>query len=211
MSDADLKTRWEQTHQPFELRYHQHSNFRWPGREALWDEQWNNVFGLFGGLNPESFTDNEVLLDVGCGSRPALQWFKHGLKYHTDPLLAEYLKIKQMQPHWENTDAEHLISAPAEECQEKLVDKCDFVLCWNVLDHTYDWREILHNCHAYLKQGGLFLLGTDHGGKEHIGHPGIPSSQVFLQVLNTLFIQEKSANRNAFKNCRTSAFLLRKR
>jgi SAM-dependent methyltransferase len=210
MKDSEEFKRWQEIHQPFELKYHQQGNFRWPSREPLWDEQWENVFSLFGELKKDSFSDSDVLLDVGCGSRPALQWFNCGQKYNIDPLLDEFLKIKQLYHHWENFDEKFLISSPAEELQPDLINQCDFVLCWNVLDHTFDWKKILHNCWEYLKNDGIFLLGTDHGGKEHIGHPGIPNSKEFFDEIERWFYKQKYS-KAGFKRCRTSAFLLKKK
>jgi 2-polyprenyl-3-methyl-5-hydroxy-6-metoxy-1,4-benzoquinol methylase/Zn-finger protein len=201
---------WQKIHQNFELNYHKQNNFRWPGRELEWNEQWNNVFEFFGEFKKDSFSCENVLLDIGCGSRPALQWFEEGIKYNIDPLLQDFLKIKELNQHWENYSENQLINAPAEELQEKLVNKCDFIICWNVLDHSYNWKKILENCVAYLKTDGIFLLGTDHGYKPYLGHPGIENSNEFFEKVNELFIVNKYTKRG-FKTCRQSAFLLKKK
>lgn len=201
---------WKNVHQPWELKYHQNGNFRWPGREHLWDEQWNNIFSLFAKFTKDKFTENDVLLDIGCGSRPALQWFNQGYIYNIDPLLSDYLKITQLQSHWQPFSEEQLISEPAEKFQEHLENKADFILCWNVLDHTYDHNQIVMNCYKYAKKGSLFLLGTDLGGKKHIGHPGIPNRQVFIENLNNYF-EVIEYSRGGFKTSRTDSFLLKKK
>ncbi len=201
---------WKNTHQAFELNYHKHSNFRWPGRESEWNEQWNNIFELFGEFSKDSFSSESILLDIGCGSKPALEWFNNGIKYNIDPLLQEYLKIKQISHYWETFNKEQLINAPAEELQNNLINKCDFIICWNVLDHSYNWRKILENAANYLNKNGVFLLGTDHGHKSHIGHPGIENSQELFDQINNLFVINKHVKRG-FKTCRTSAFILQKK
>lgn len=201
---------WKNKHQPWELKYHQQGNFRWPGREHLWDEQWDNIFKHFGELDKDTFNDDDVLVDIGCGSRPALQWFNKGIKYNIDPLLSDYLKISKLEDHWKPYTLSQLISEPAEKLQENLVNKCDFVLCWNVLDHTYDWKEILKNCYSYLKKDGIFLLGTDVGGHDHIGHPGISNRDEFLLHINSLFNITKYT-RGGFKRSRTDSLILTKK
>lgn len=207
---TDEYKKWKEVHQPFELSYHQHGNFRWPGRENIWDEQWNNIFSLFGKQKKDQFTDNQVLIDIGCGSRPALSWFEKGKQYNIDPLLEDYLKIEKLQQYWEPFTKDQLISAPAEELQTQLINKADFILCWNVLDHTYDWKKILNNCFEYLNSDGVFLLGTDHGGKEHIGHPGIQKSEELFKELDSKF-KTIDYSKAGFKRCRIGAWLLAKK
>jgi len=176
---------WQRIHQPFELRFHQGTNYRWSD-ETFW-AQWDEVFGSFLGLSPNLFGEKAVLLDLGCGSRPVLDWFTTDCeKYFLDPLLSEYLKIESMQTHWCGKPAERLLSQPAEVSAEHLVGKCDFVNCWNVLDHTYDWREILSHVTNYVRPGGLVCIGTDfraHGE----GHPGIDDPAHFRRMIDAHF------------------------
>lgn len=201
---------WKNIHQAYELKYHQQGNFRWPGREEIWDEQWDNIFSLFAKQSKDQFTDDSTLIDIGCGSRPALDWFTHGKKYNIDPLLNDYLKIDVLKGHWNSFSEDQLISAPAEDLQSSLVQKADFILCWNVLDHTYDWQKILNNCYQYLKPTGTFILGTDHGGKEHIGHPGINNSEDLFQEIESMF-NTKYYSRKGFKRSRTGSWVLTKK
>lgn len=168
---------WTQTHQPFELRFHQGENYRW--KDSTFFAQWDEVFGRFMGLSRGQFSSQHVLLDVGCGSRPVLDWFTSPCETHfLDPLLASYRQIEQMRAFWQGKPEQTLHSQPAEKACDALLGKCDFVNCWNVLDHTYDWRLILNNLRDYAKSGALVCLGTDfqsHGD----GHPGIEDRKYF--------------------------------
>jgi len=187
----NTKHEWRNTHQPWELRYHQNSNFRW--NDASWNNQWDKVFIEFMELTPSYFTNEDILVDIGCGSRPCLDWFNEGTVHHLDPLLNDFLEVDRMKPHWENKPL--LYSQPAEQLVENLVDKCDYVHCWNVLDHTYDWRQILENISLYSKKGGLVLLGTDLSSTPHVGHPGIDSRSDFFSFINKHFTVIKSKDR----------------
>lgn len=200
---------WTEVHQPWELRYHQHGNFRWPGREASWNEQWSNVFG-FAGLDSLSFIPEDVLLDVGCGSRPTLDYFTDGKKFFIDPLLDDYRKIPQMMPYWNRHADSSLISQPAEVLVPSLIGCCDFVLCWNVLDHSYDPFQIVANIHAYAKFGASVLIGTDLHERPHLGHPGVKNKAELLSFIGERFRVVKNTTRGAFKNCREIALLLAK-
>jgi len=176
------ETLWQSIHQNFELRYHQSRNMRW--NEETWDEQWTKVMHQFGGMGKYHFEEDQVLLDLGCGSRPALDWFLRVESHHLDPLLDDYLKIEAMKPHWENK--KYLYSQPAEIMVGELAGKCDYVQCWNVLDHTYDWKAILENIVSYLKPSGKCLLGTDVIDRVSEGHGSIDYNE-FWEFINENF------------------------
>lgn len=171
-NEADARRHeWRTEHQPYELAFHQQDNFRW--HDDAFMGQWDRVFGELCGLTPDRFGDGDVLLDLGCGSRPAFDWFAAApRKVHLDPLLARYLAIPQVARFWRDKRPEDVIAAAAEEFRPEFDGACAFVLCWNVLDHTYDWRAILEHLRRYVAPGGLACIGTDlepHGP----GHPGI--------------------------------------
>ena len=178
-------TRWMAQDQPFELEFHQHDNYRW--NDGWFDSHWQAIFARFMGFTRDSFGDNQILFDLGCGSRPCLDWFTGECrKYHLDPLLNDYLTIKQVRHYWEGKPTRTLLSQPAEQFVSELAGECDFVNCWNVLDHTYDWRAILENIRRYLRPGGTVCLGTDF--KSHgLGHPGIDDPGYFFRFIETHF------------------------
>jgi len=191
---TDRRKQWERVHQPYELAYHRQGNYRWPGRESLWDEQWEAVFATFGDLTPTTFEIGACLADIGCGSRPALQWFTQDYDlYCLDPLLDDFRVIPQMADFWNDPRIVAKESRPAEELVESMAGKMDLVLCWNVLDHTFDWRKIVTNLHAYVSADGVVLLGTDTGERESKGHPGIVGGRnALLEYVGKLFRTEKA-------------------
>ena len=178
---------WTEVNQVFELSYQKSYNYR---DFDDFEKQWKDIFIKFG-LHKDYF-NNKVLLDIGCGSRPALSYFSSNNEKHCmEPLLDEFMKItknehtvfsgvtrwhkKENLPDtniskWFAEEFYKLHSVPYETLVPELKDKVDFILCWNVLDHGYDWRTGLSNILLYLKKGGLLLLGTDfEAHKYHIG------------------------------------------
>lgn len=209
-SFQEQKDEWENTHQEWELLYHKQGNYRL--KEELWNQVWDNVFSGFMEFAPDKFKGNDVLFDLGCGSRPALSWFTKGTKHHLDPLLSDFKEIPAMKNFWENE--QHFHSQPAEVLVEELVGKCDYVHCWNVLDHTYDWRKIIENFCLYSKSGGIALLGTDMGPTPSIGHTGINAPDELLSSIKKEFDVLKILDKNEgvrFKYCRDLCLKLRKK
>jgi len=177
---------WKSQHQPYELDYHKLvDNYRWHDEEFT--AYWTEVFGTFSGLSPGQFSPDNIIIDIGCGSRPAFDWFDtQCIKYHMDPLIDEYRKITKVQQFWKNKPQESLLSKPAEEFIPSLKNCGDFINCWNVLDHTYDWRRILLNLWQYAKSDALVCIGTDlesHG----VGHPGINDPIFFWEFVKSHF------------------------
>jgi hypothetical protein len=182
---AEKRAEWESRHQPFELNFHRGENYRWD--DAAFSDQWNEIFGGLMGLTPRAFCRGEVLLDLGCGSRPVLDWFTGNCERHfLDPLLDRFRDIPQMKAFWAGKSPATLHAQPAEELARNLAGKCDFVNCWNVLDHTYDWRAILSNIAEYARPGGLVCLGTDFQGHGD-GHPGIDDRAGFDAFIDQHF------------------------
>ena len=68
---------WADVNQRFELNYQKCYNYR---DFDDFEKQWKDIFTKFG-LHKESF-NNKVLLDIGCGSRPALSYFSSNNEKH---------------------------------------------------------------------------------------------------------------------------------
>jgi hypothetical protein len=65
-------------------------------------------------------------------------------------------------------EAEAVHSVPAERRIPELAQTAAFVMCINVLDHTFDAEAIVANAYTYLKAGGEFALSVDL----HVDGPG---------------------------------------
>lgn len=202
---------WAEVNQPFELKYQKCYNYR---DFNTWDTQWSSIFNNFG-LDKDYF-NNKVLADIGCGSRPALSYFnKTNTKHCLEPLLDEFLEIEKHakikfpgktnwakrkdKPHsvvknWFTEEPFILHSVPYETSVPELINNVDFILCWNVLDHGYDWRQGINNMIDYLKPGGLLLLGTDY--EAHKYHLGIDNPSELEEIIKTNFNLKRACKHN---------------
>lgn len=176
------KELWQDEHQAFELSYHQRDNIRWHDPEFI--ESWRRNFGEFLELTPDHFREHHRLLDVGCGSRPPIpEYFKTGAAFAVEPLAKDYAEIPEVAKYWTDDVVGHTFMRPAEERIEALCGTAEFVNCFNVLDHTYDWRAVLINALQYASPGGIVCICTDiasHGA----GHPGIDSVADLMNIVN---------------------------
>ena len=117
--------------------------------------------------NPDNFKDG-VVLDLGAGSRLRSKFYKDAEIIVIEPLADKYMK----EIEWcDLKDASRVYSRPAEEMVEEIEGTVDFILCINVLDHTYDPRKILLNARRYLKPDGKMLLSVDCYWKSNKLHP----------------------------------------
>lgn len=99
------------------------------------------------------------VLDVGCGSRLRTSVFASSRIACIDPLIAEYRALSADPYGGANVVAAH--SLPAETFVPSLRNSQELAFCWNVLDHCTSWHRVLRNIVAYLRPGGLLILGTD--------------------------------------------------
>ena len=173
--------------------------------------------------------ENSILLDLGCGSRPALSYFSENNEKHcSDPLLDDFLNIEKTDcgcpqdeqklrvndqhgnhrkgcslpghtkfhkrykdkpdinvRNWFEEEDYELYSLPYEEFILPLENKVDFLLCWNVLDHGYDWRAGVENIIKYVKTDGILLLATDF--ERHQFHIGIDNPSELKDMIEDNF------------------------
>lgn len=143
---------WHHIHQPFELNWWKehlpNGHLDDPGFTAQWVEvrDWIQPTGH--------------VIDIGCGPRPPFR-----PSTVIEPLAEQYMSITP--PEWWDDVAVH--SVPAENRVEGL--KGDTLVCWNCLDHTIGWREILANMRYYANPGAKFAIATDFH-EPFDGHPG---------------------------------------
>lgn len=149
------KEEWQKECQEYEFNYHEKQGINWCSNDNLFNEYWENIKSWIG---KENIKGN--VLDIGCGPRPPFEGF------YIEPLAEKYQQITK-KSWWSNRQG---FSCPAEEFVNRL-PSMDLVVCWNCLDHTFDWKNILENVLKYLKDDGLFILATDIRPPAK-GHPG---------------------------------------
>ena len=157
MSAPDLRSweAWHAIHQVFELGWwvdqlgNGHSS-----DESDHHERWAEVRDW---IQPHG-----DIIDIGSGPRPPFAPCTV-----IEPLALEYYKITPWQ--WWKDVTVHV--RPAEQRIEGL--KADTIICWNCLDHTIGWRDILDNMLAYGRPDATFAVATDFW-PPFDGHPGFP-------------------------------------
>lgn len=159
---------WEHIHQPYELDH-------WRDRGGIeWcaDEQfhawWGDVFSFMGGVDLGARN-----LDVGCGPRPP---FGPG-STAIDPLIDEYKKLVP-KAWWKDIDSH---SCPAEELITDLTGEFNTVMCWNCIDHTIGWQQILLNLKAYGAKDATYAIATDFN-RPGPGHPGFDRLDFLAEI-----------------------------
>lgn len=100
----------------------------------------------------DSFYNNKIILDIGCGPRGSLEWASMvSRRIGLDPLANEYLQLGANQHQME------YIAAPSEKIPLN-DDQCDVVFSFNSLDHVEDVDRTIKEIKRVTRSGGLFLL-----------------------------------------------------
>ena len=171
------KQQWQEENQTFELDFHSKENYRWT--PEFWTA-WSKHFCDWCGVALPDYKD-KVVLDVGCGSVPAIDCFGYSTRFYIDPLIEEYAKIPETSEYW---DSHHLVnscSVPAEERISSLIGVCSFINFWNAIDHAYNWRKCIDNVTQYAREGCIMCFSTDYNA--HTGHTGIDNPTELYETL----------------------------
>lgn len=172
---------WQKDAQSGEFEFHK--NNTWRSTDAF-TENSALLFKSFG-FNENDF-EHKVLLDVGAGSKLRTKYFKNSIIYALEPMADNC--IAQI-PWCDLKDAAQLYSTPAEDYIPELENAVDFVLSVNVLDHCYNFNEIVANLYQYLKPGGLAFLSFDEHFKTNKMHPLILTDEICTQLFQQVGFQ----------------------
>jgi hypothetical protein len=154
---------WRNIHQPFELRWWVDALARGHCDDATHAAMWDPVYAF---IKPHGH-----ILDIGAGPRPPFLPCTV-----IDPLARDYQK---MAPLW--WDAVDAYARPAEHMIGALRGCFDTVVCWNCIDHTIGWRDILKNMKAYGSVDARYAIATDFH-EPFIGHPGFAREEFISEV-----------------------------
>jgi hypothetical protein len=173
---------WNAVHQPYELRYHTRKGIEWCSNEERFRGFWTAVF-QFAGIG----SGQRTLLDVGCGPRPPFARYATAASvFAIEPLANEYRKL--VPPEW--WQGVVAFAQPAETFLPDLAGRCDAVMCWNCLDHTIGWRQILSNIAAYGSSDAVYAVATDFKPPA-VGHPGFDRDEFFNELTKNFRIVEQ--------------------
>lgn len=141
------KTRWNQA-QRFE-------ESEWAKDDTVVEKEWEEARAKYGKYLAEleknlGISSASNILDVGCGPTCMSRIISKGKHFGIEPLADELdvdskiSEIKVYQGMAENMPFDN--------------DKFDFVICRNVIDHTYDPEEVIKEVYRVIKPEGFFLL-----------------------------------------------------
>jgi len=102
--------------------------------------------------------DNKTIIDLGAGSKLRSKYFLGAKIIAIEPLAEKFLR----DITWcDLNDANELYSVPAENLIEQCYNLADLLISINVLDHCYDFEQIIKNIVSYLKDDGIAFLSFD--------------------------------------------------
>ncbi|NOY50523.1 MAG: class I SAM-dependent methyltransferase [Chlorobi bacterium] len=111
---------------------------------------YTDYFGL-----EESFYNNKIILDIGCGPRGSLEWADMSKeRYGLDPLADKYLRMGAHKHKMTYVKA-YSESIPFND------SFFDVICSFNSLDHVEDIGKTILEIRRTLKPGGVFLLIVD--------------------------------------------------
>jgi 2-polyprenyl-3-methyl-5-hydroxy-6-metoxy-1,4-benzoquinol methylase len=169
---------WKTWSQKNELNFHKNNTWR---KTKDFINQTEYIMNFFG-YSPEMFK-NETIIDLGCGSKLRSKFFINSKIVAIDPLANDFINSIE----WSNLkDTAKYYSVPAEEVIPELKNTAKFVMCINVLDHTFDPKAILKNSYHYLRNDGEFLLSVDAHKLISPLHPQALNEEILQKLFNQL-------------------------
>jgi SAM-dependent methyltransferase len=175
-----VKKQWESLSQPGELKFHQKNEWR---NSDNFMEETIELFDMFG-YSRDDFEDG-IVIDLGCGSKLRSKYFKKAKIVGIEPLADEF----ESTIDWSDLNEAYAVySVPAEKMVKEVKGKASFVMCINVLDHTFDPMKILDNCYRYLDSEGEFLLSVDiHDDSDDLHPIHLTPDKLEKMILDTGF------------------------
>lgn len=156
----------------------------WKNKKKAEGELSNNHYKYFYtthfGLD-DSFYNNKVILDIGCGPRGSLEWASMASRrIGVDPLAKEYLKLGADKHEMEyiNSGSE---SIPMNDSE------CDAVFSFNSLDHVEDVSKTLGEIKRITRENGIFLLLVEVNQPATNCEPHNLNPQELIEDLNPEF------------------------
>ena len=154
---------WRLSAQSIEYRFHKNDTWR---QSPDFIAQTQELFTAWG-YKAEDFA-GELIIDLGAGSKLRSKFFKYARIIAIEPLADRFMQ----DIAWSDLrDAHKVYSTPAEEMHPELDNQVAFVMCINVLDHVFDYEQVMTNIYRMLKPGGQFLLSLDLHDEPSLTHP----------------------------------------
>lgn len=164
------KSKWAGQAQKGEFDFH--INNKWRDTEDF-TIQSKKLFETFG--FSESEYEHKNILDLGAGSKLRTKFFKNANLYVVEPLADKFIESIA----WcDLKDSKAVYSLPAEQRIDELKNKMDLVVSINVIDHCYNFVDIINNLKYYLSTDGVVFLSFDKHGVTDEMHPLILNEEI---------------------------------
>jgi SAM-dependent methyltransferase len=154
---------WGDRAQEAEFRFHKQDTWRHTDDFMI---QTDRLFRHFG-FGPDDYAGRTVV-DLGAGSKLRTKFFRDARLVVIEPLADRFLAEIERS---DLRDAAEVHSRPAEQLVDGLVGAADLVVSINVLDHCFDFPQIVSNIQRYLKPDGLAFLSFDMHAEADDMHP----------------------------------------
>ncbi|MFK7810735.1 MAG: class I SAM-dependent methyltransferase [Saprospiraceae bacterium] len=184
------KEKWEKEAQKGEFEFHKGNKWR---NSPRFMQDTILLFDSFG-FSRDQYKGKTVL-DLGAGSKLRCKYFQGAKLIAIEPMADDC--VREI-PWTDLTDAEGLYSIPAEEFVPELEEQVDFLFSVNVLDHCFDFKDILKNIHRYLKPDGLAFLSFDVHFVTDEMHPLILTDKVCIEIFEETGFKIQKKNRGFF-------------
>ena len=163
---------WDTIHQPFELEWWKESLSKGHSSDPSFAVHWKPIIDF---IVPQG-----AVIDIGCGPRPPFV-----PSTVIEPLALEYQKFTSKE--WWGSNIK-VYAQPAEKLIPDL--RGDTVVCWNCIDHTIGWREVLDNMVIYGNPGAKFAIATDFF-PPFTGHPGFSRDEFMVEIDKRFTIKDR--------------------
>lgn len=176
---------WAKIAQAGELAFHKK-----PGIRAAtdWAER-NTSFWRQHGFEPSGW-EGKVVVDVGAGSRLRTLFFFGAKIEAIEPLGDKFIA----EVPWQDLDqANRVYSIPAEQDIPEQHGRADLVVSVNVLDHCFDFEQVVLNIRKFLKPEGLAWLSFDQHEKPDKMHPLVLNDRVARTVFERVGLKVEKA------------------
>jgi 2-polyprenyl-3-methyl-5-hydroxy-6-metoxy-1,4-benzoquinol methylase len=158
-----------------ELDFHKDNN--WRADHESFTKSNISFFENVIGYNNTDYAGKNIL-DLGAGSKLRAKFFKDANIHVIEPLANKFMN----EIEWcDLNDAVNVYSVPAEELVTDIIGKMDMVMSINVIDHCYNFTDILDNIHKYMSDDGIALLSFDMHAKVDKMHPIILTDEFASQ------------------------------
>ncbi|HGY89793.1 MAG TPA: methyltransferase domain-containing protein [Planctomycetes bacterium] len=106
--------------------------------------------------------EDKVIVDVGCGPRPFVEFYPARAGFMLDCCMREYQRERLLQP--ETPKKALCVDCMAERLPLR-TGAVDHVFSINMLDHCYDPESVVAEFRRVIKPGGWIHLNVDIGGE----------------------------------------------